>query len=95
VWPPPSFTKGTHPDGIDEEEDMAQHCKRCDSVKLTSVSGKTSDLCSTRDLDTGTETDGYTNENPRLKRIEEWGDYLTFTFCADCGQIQEMFKRGK
>ena len=70
-------------------------CKRCGSKKLTEVSGKTSDLCSTKDLDTGKATDGYTNENPRLKPIETYGDYLEFTFCADCGQIQEMFKKGK
>ena len=69
-----------------------QSCKRCKSTKLTSVSGKTADLCNTTDLDTGNETDGYTNENPRLKKIEEYGDYLRFTFCADCGQIQELFK---
>ena len=74
---------------------MATTCKRCGSEKLTSVSGKTSDLCSTCDLDTGEETDGYADENPRLDRIQEYGDYLTFTFCADCGQIQEMFKAVK
>ena len=74
---------------------MAEKCKRCKSVKLTDVSGKTSDMCSTVDLDTGKQTDGYTNENPRLKKIQEYGDYLTFTFCAECGQIQQLFKRGK
>jgi hypothetical protein len=72
---------------------MATKCKRCKSAKLTAVSGKTADLCFTKNLDTGEETDGYTNENPRLAKIEEYGDYLNFTFCFDCGQIQEMFKK--
>jgi hypothetical protein len=72
-----------------------EKCKRCKSTKLTSVSGKTSDMCSTIDLDTGDEILGYTNKNPRLAKIQEYGDYLTFTFCADCGQLQELFKKGR
>jgi len=69
---------------------MSEKCKRCGGVKLTQVSGKTADACCTKNLDTGEETDGYTNANPRLDKIQLYGDYLEFTFCLDCGTIQEL-----
>ena len=71
-------------------------CKSCGSGKLTSVAAKVADMCATTDLDTDTDMDGYADANPRLRPIQSGGDYLEFTFCADCGTIQELApeKRG-
>lgn len=59
-------------------------CQRCaGTAKLYRVEAKCSDLYSQVHLSTGKEYDGY---------VPEWigimGDYVAFTICRHCGQVQ-------
>ena len=68
------------------------NCKRCKSVRVAYISGKCSDLCSfTAQLAEGIEVegDGYTPQGVGL--VNEYGDYVEFEYCLDCGQIQGEF----
>lgn len=60
-------------------------CKNCNSDRVASVCGKTSDMCffSIRDK----SHDGYV---PRGVGIGG-GDYIDFSYCLNCGQIQDSF----
>jgi len=58
------------------------NCK-CGSSRIVNISGKTSDLCYVSVPSLNIEGDGYV---PNF--IGEDGDYIRFSFCADCGQIQ-------
>lgn len=66
-------------------------CQNCNSEKLTTISGKCSDLFWYRNEWNGYEHDGYVV----LKEINDGEDYISFTFCRDCGQIQGDWKVGK
>lgn len=60
-------------------------CDKCESKRVASVGGKTSDMCSVS-ID-GTLHDGYV---PRDMNIGG-GDYLDFELCFDCGKVQGKF----
>jgi hypothetical protein len=63
----------------------AKTCKRCQSNRILSVSGKCSDCCSASYQDR--ETDGYV---PSIDVIGG-GDYVELDLCLDCGQHQGKF----
>jgi hypothetical protein len=78
-------------------------CQRCEgTAKLYEVSAKCSDLYSQIHLKTGKQTDGYV---PEWIGAGGYGDYVNFTVCRHCGQIQgnwpesdasiDFFKYGK
>jgi hypothetical protein len=56
------------------------NCQRCDSNRILSISGKTSDLCSS--LYAGREYNGYIPHNLGIGG----GDYIEFDLCLECGQ---------
>ena len=61
------------------------NCRNCSSGRLLEVNGKTSDMCF---MSFGEhENDGYVPEGLNLGG----GDYLNFTICLDCGQLQGQF----
>jgi hypothetical protein len=62
-------------------------CQRCESTRVASISGKCSDFCFTRIGDK--EHDGYAPQDMGLKN--DYGDYVAFSWCLDCGQIQAKF----
>lgn len=60
-------------------------CQKCNSERVASVGGKTSDMCF---VSLGNkEHDGYV---PYKMNIGG-GDYIEFQYCLDCGQIQGEF----
>jgi hypothetical protein len=59
-------------------------CQRCyGQSKLYSISAKCSDMYSHVNLKSGKEYEGYVPD-----WIGEYGDYVSFTLCRHCGQIQ-------
>lgn len=62
-------------------------CQHCGSSRVASVTAKCADLCC---VDLGEHYhDGYV---PRDMGIcDEYGDYVEFDYCLDCGQIQGEF----
>ena len=54
--------------------------------RIISVCGKTSDLCHVTFPD-GSEEDGYVPEDIGIGG----GDYIKFSYCADCGKVQGDF----
>ncbi len=62
-------------------------CIRCESTRILSISGKTSDLFDARAMHTNKIYDGYVIRNIGIGG----GDYVTFSYCLDCGQIQGNF----
>jgi len=63
-------------------------CQRCKSDRLMSINGKTSDMFSMNSGDK--EMDGYVPTNLFFGQ-DCFGDYISLTFCLDCGQIQAAF----
>lgn len=61
-------------------------CQRCDSTKITTISAKCSDRFWYRNEWNDVEQDGYVT----IKEIsqDDNEDYVDFTFCRKCGQIQ-------
>jgi len=59
--------------------------EQCKSDRIASVSGKTSDLCFYTYK--GTEKDGYVPCNVGI----DGGDYIAFSYCLECGQMQGEF----
>jgi len=60
-------------------------CKRCNSEREATVDAKCSDLCN---LNLGNrEIDGYVPSDMGIGG----GDYIEFSYCLDCGQIQGEF----
>jgi len=59
----------------------------CESQRIASVNGKTSDQCQFvyKDID----VDGYVPKGIVIG--DEYGDYLEFEFCLDCGKLQGKF----
>ena len=66
-------------------------CGSCNSPSLAVVSAKCSDMCY---VAVGDKVhDGYV---PKGMRIDDGtGDYVDFTYCTDCGQIQGRFPIAK
>lgn len=60
-------------------------CKNCKSERIISVSGKTADLFSAE-----TSDGSYHGQVPRELEIGG-GDYMQFSYCANCGCIQGDF----
>jgi len=58
----------------------------CNSDRIAFLNGKTSDMCqfAYKDID----VNGYV---PELVIGDEYGDYIEFHFCLDCGKIQGNF----
>jgi hypothetical protein len=65
-------------------------CLRCGGSKLTTVEVAAPDEYYTHNVDTGEDFSDETYPNPRLGKIQV-GDFLNFTFCIDCGTIQELY----
>jgi hypothetical protein len=63
-------------------------CFRCDSERLAFVNAKCSDMCQFRVKSEGIDQDDYA---PYDVLGESGGDYIEFTYCLDCGQIQSGF----
>ncbi len=61
-------------------------CSKCNSVRIADITGKTADLCHITVMD-NYEHDG---DVPRDMGIGG-GDYLSFSYCLECGQIQGDF----
>lgn len=61
-------------------------CSKCGGNNLVRVSGKTSDMCFIQYGD-GKSHEGYVPGGLNIGG----GDYLRFSFCADCGTIQGEF----
>jgi len=64
------------------------NCQRCNSDRLVTIGGKTSDMFNMSYE--GMEMDGYV---PTDLFFGEggYGDYFTLIFCAECGQTQAKF----
>ena len=58
----------------------------CKSDRIAFINGKTSDMCNFQYKDINTE--GYV---PRLIIGDQYGDYIEFEFCLECGKIQGDF----
>jgi hypothetical protein len=62
-------------------------CQRCESDRILEIVGKTSDLCWARYKEK--EHDGYV---PTGIGVDDGtGDYLDFSLCLQCGQVQGKF----
>jgi hypothetical protein len=60
-------------------------CQRCGSTRIADVQGKTSDMCF---VQLGYfKSDGYVPSDMNIGG----GDYIRFSLCLDCGQIQGEF----
>lgn len=71
-------------------KELKMLCQRCESTRVLSVNAKCSDLCSVRFWG-GKEQDGYVPSGFGIGG----GDYVEFSYCADCGQIQGVFPPAK
>lgn len=61
------------------------NCQRCQSKRVARVNGKVSDCCSI-------ELDGFEHFGYVPKDLGIGGDdYLGFSYCLDCGQLQKKF----
>jgi len=68
---------------------MSDKCIRCGSTRLAEVVAKCSDCCSVRYMGS-TTSDGYV-PNSEIGA----GDYIQFSYCMGCGQIQGAFPEGE
>lgn len=62
-------------------------CKRCKENNVHEVTAKCSDLCFIRFPD-GQEQSDYVPNDLGIGG----GDYVEFSFCTKCGQIQGLYK---
>jgi len=60
-------------------------CNKCESDRLIVVSSKVNDCFWAKSLESGNTYDGYV---PHDIGINGGNDYLKFTLCLECGQIQ-------
>jgi hypothetical protein len=60
-------------------------CQKCESERLCYICSKSSDL--NNGVVVGTEFDGYVPDDIGIGG----GDYVDFTWCLECGQIQGQF----
>lgn len=61
-------------------------CQRCSSIRVARVCAKCSDMCSVS-INKTNEVDGCVPEDIGIGG----GDYVEFSWCLDCGQIQGKF----
>ena len=61
-------------------------CNRCESDRIFSICAKCSDMCTIVRLSDGEECQGYVPNGPL-----GGDDYLEFSVCAECGQMQSNF----
>lgn len=59
----------------------------CNSDRIAFLNGKTSDMCGFRYKDI--DSCGYVPKGIVIG--DEYGDYIEFEFCLDCGKIQGKF----
>jgi hypothetical protein len=64
---------------------MTTNCTKCNSNRVISVNAKCSDMCGIES--NNSSTDGYV---PRDLGIGG-GDYIDFSYCLECGQLQGNF----
>ena len=64
-------------------------CDKCQSDRVLRVSGKTSDMFSASG--DGVDYDGYVPTNIGIAGPNDYGDYINFVYCLDCGKIQGKF----
>lgn len=64
-------------------------CQECKSLRIAEVNGKTSDMACVMILNK--QHDGYV---PRDMNIGG-GDYLSFAYCLDCGQMEGVWPIGE
>ena len=63
---------------------MDSTCQKCQSKRTATVTAKCSDCCSVA-LDSSEQfSDGYAPDDMNIGG----GDYVNFSFCLDCGQLQ-------
>ena len=62
-------------------------CSRCQSTRIARVTAKCSDLCYVKIEGVG-EHDGYAPTDMGIGTKDTCGDYVEFSWCLDCGQIQ-------
>ena len=60
-------------------------CSRCQSVRVASITAKCSDCCNIHFMKV--DNDGYVPGDMGIGG----GDYVEFSWCLDCGQIQGKF----
>jgi len=66
-------------------EEPGVRCQRCGSGRVAETSGKCSDSCYF-----SVPEDGFLQEDGYVPGVigDGSGDYMTFSFCLDCGQMQ-------
>ena len=64
-------------------------CQRCKSDRVARINVKCSDLCFTDIPSEGISSDGYAPRIPYVTGPNE--DYVDFSVCLDCGQMQGEF----
>jgi len=62
-------------------------CQRCNNHRVAIVTGKTSDRCFIRIANEDRVNQGY----PPIDMGIGGGDYISFHYCLECGQIQGKF----
>ncbi len=72
------------------EQDIV--CESCDAQQIHYINGKTSDLCQVIYPD-GRDHDGYVPTDLPGGVHGDYGDYIVFAWCGDCGQIQQELER--
>lgn len=65
------------------------NCVKCKSTNIIEVSAKCSDLCAMVAVNYEWESDGYVPDDFGIGG----GDYIEFTYCLTCGQIQDTFPK--
>ena len=64
-------------------------CDKCKSERVLRVSGKCSDMFSASGP--GVDYNGYVPETIGIAGADDFGDYIHFQYCLDCGKIQGKF----
>ncbi len=72
------------------QQNEQDKCQTCKSVALASMWVKCSDGFNFKSDDIG-EYEGYVPSGIGIDRKGGAGDYVGFTYCLDCGQIQGEF----
>ena len=72
-------------------------CDKCSSERVLRVGGKTSDMFSASGEEAGPngEYDGYVPTDIGIATHDDYGDYINFRYCLDCGKIQGEFPISK
>lgn len=70
-------------------DEIADYCQRCNGTRVVEVLGKVQDMCHISYE--GLRHDGYVP--PGFPFSGEYRDYLEFSLCMECGQMQGSFPR--